>query len=142
MKPIAWINVFNDISYNKLEISEEVQEQVNFNLFLSFVQLYSLAVILNFFKALFFDRIRRKHQFIDNYIPYKIHTFFLLQTYERSCLQAKRNADNRVCIAEAEAIPLLRELLSSTDHRTQEHVVTALLSLLINESNKGTTVNA
>ncbi|RYR36451.1 hypothetical protein Ahy_A09g041412 isoform A [Arachis hypogaea] len=53
-------------------------------------------------------------------------------------LLAKRNADNRVCIAEAGAIPLLVELLSSSDPRTQEHAVTALLNLSINESNKGT----
>ncbi|KAI4339254.1 hypothetical protein MLD38_024216 [Melastoma candidum] len=57
-------------------------------------------------------------------------------------LLAKRNADNRVCIAEAGAIPLLVELLSSPDLRTQEHAVTALLNLSINESNKGTIVNA
>jgi len=57
-------------------------------------------------------------------------------------LQAKRNAENRVCIAEAKAIPLLIKLLSSMDPRTQEHVVTALLSLSINENNKGTIVNA
>ncbi|XP_044460657.1 U-box domain-containing protein 14 [Mangifera indica] len=57
-------------------------------------------------------------------------------------LLAKRNADNRVCIAEAGAIPLLVELLSSTDPRTQEHAVTALLNLSINDTNKGTIVNA
>lgn len=57
-------------------------------------------------------------------------------------LLAKRNADNRVCIAEAGAIPLLVELLSSTDHRTQEHAVTALLNLSINEANKVSIVNA
>ncbi|OVA06967.1 Armadillo [Macleaya cordata] len=57
-------------------------------------------------------------------------------------LLAKRNADNRVCIAEAGAIPLLVELLSSPDPRTQEHAVTALLNLSINETNKGNIVNA
>lgn len=57
-------------------------------------------------------------------------------------LLAKRNADNRVCIAEAGAIPLLVELLSSPDPRTQEHAVTALLNLSINETNKGSIVNA
>ncbi|KAM7532364.1 hypothetical protein LguiB_035774 [Lonicera macranthoides] len=57
-------------------------------------------------------------------------------------LLAKRNADNRVCIAEAGAIPLLVELLASTDPRTQEHAVTALLNLSINEANKGAIVNA
>ncbi|VFQ63456.1 unnamed protein product [Cuscuta campestris] len=57
-------------------------------------------------------------------------------------LLAKRNADNRVCIAGAGAIPLLVELLSSTDSRTQEHAVTALLNLSINDGNKGIIVNA
>lgn len=57
-------------------------------------------------------------------------------------LLAKRNADNRVCIAEAGAIPLLVELLSSPDLRTQEHAVTALLNLSINAANKGSIVNA
>lgn len=57
-------------------------------------------------------------------------------------LLAKRKADNRVCIAEAGAIPLLVELLSSPDSRTQEHAVTALLNLSINEANKGTILNA
>lgn len=57
-------------------------------------------------------------------------------------LLAKRNADNRVCIAEAGAIPLLVDLLSSSDSRTQEHAVTALLNLSINECNKGSIVNS
>ncbi|XP_021726871.1 U-box domain-containing protein 14-like [Chenopodium quinoa] len=57
-------------------------------------------------------------------------------------LLGKRNADNRVCIAEAGAIPLLVELLSSPDSRTQEHAVTALLNLSINDMNKGIIVNA
>ncbi|PIA37248.1 hypothetical protein AQUCO_03000084v1 [Aquilegia coerulea] len=57
-------------------------------------------------------------------------------------LLAKRNGDNRICIAEAGAIPLLVELLSSSDPRTQEHAVTALLNLSINETNKGSIVNA
>ncbi|GMG99424.1 hypothetical protein Nepgr_001264 [Nepenthes gracilis] len=57
-------------------------------------------------------------------------------------LLAKRNADNRVCIAEAGAIPLLIELLSSPDSRTQEHAVTALLNLSIYEMNKSIIVDA
>ncbi|KAG6491114.1 U-box domain-containing protein 12-like [Zingiber officinale] len=57
-------------------------------------------------------------------------------------LLAKRNADNRICIAEAGAIPLLIQLLSSTDPRTQEHAVTALLNLSINEDNKSLIVKA
>ncbi|CAL9074171.1 unnamed protein product [Musa textilis] len=52
-------------------------------------------------------------------------------------LLAKRNADNRISIAEAGAIPLLKQLLSSPDPRTQEHAVTALLNLSINNDNKG-----
>ncbi|CAJ2645269.1 unnamed protein product [Trifolium pratense] len=47
-----------------------------------------------------------------------------------------------VCIAEVGAMPLLVDLLSSADPRTQEHAVTALLNLSINENNKGTIVNA
>ncbi|XP_047316097.1 U-box domain-containing protein 14 [Impatiens glandulifera] len=57
-------------------------------------------------------------------------------------LLAKRNADNRVCIADAGAIPLLVELLASPDSRTQEHSVTALLNLSINDANKGAIVNS
>ncbi|KAI3951834.1 hypothetical protein MKX01_021572 [Papaver californicum] len=47
-------------------------------------------------------------------------------------LLAKRNADNRVCIADGGVIPLL-------DSR---NAVTALLNLSINETNKGNMVNA
>ncbi|KAF8403108.1 hypothetical protein HHK36_011202 [Tetracentron sinense] len=57
-------------------------------------------------------------------------------------LLAKRNADNRLCIAEAGAIPLLVELLSSPDPMTQEHAVTTLFNLSINETSKGSIVNA
>ncbi|GJR35162.1 U-box domain-containing protein 14 [Tanacetum coccineum] len=56
-------------------------------------------------------------------------------------LLAKRNTDNRICIAESGAIPLLVELLSSRDSRTQEHAVTALLNLSIHEANKGIIVS-
>ena len=55
---------------------------------------------------------------------------------------AKQNADNRVCIAEAGAIPLLVNLLSTEDSRTQEHAVTALLNLSIYEGNKRAIVRA
>ncbi|CAM9003615.1 unnamed protein product [Rhodiola kirilowii] len=55
-------------------------------------------------------------------------------------LLAKRNADNRVAIAEAGAIPLLVRLLSVPDSRIQEHAVTALLNLSIHEHNKGNIV--
>lgn len=56
-------------------------------------------------------------------------------------LLAKRNTDNRICIAEAGAIPLLVNLLSSQDSRTQEHSVTALLNLSIHEANKSLIVS-
>ncbi|KAE9463536.1 hypothetical protein C3L33_04567, partial [Rhododendron williamsianum] len=57
-------------------------------------------------------------------------------------LLAKRNADNRVAIAEAGAIPLLVGLLSIPDSRTQEHAVTALLNLSICEDNKGSIITS
>lgn len=57
-------------------------------------------------------------------------------------LLAKRNADNRVAIAEAGAIPLLVDLLSTPDSRTQEHAVTALLNLSICDDNKGNIISS
>lgn len=57
-------------------------------------------------------------------------------------LLAKRNASNRVAIADAGAIPLLVILLSTPDSRTQEHAVTALLNLSICEDNKGIIVSS
>ncbi|KAJ1257486.1 hypothetical protein BS78_10G000500 [Paspalum vaginatum] len=57
-------------------------------------------------------------------------------------LLAKRNVNNRICIAEAGAIPLLVSLLSSPDQRTQEHAVTALLNLSIHENNKASIVGS
>ncbi|KAL2630228.1 hypothetical protein R1flu_014914 [Riccia fluitans] len=55
---------------------------------------------------------------------------------------AKRNVENRICIADAGAIPLLVKLLSTPDLKTQEHAVTALLNLSINDINKGAIVQA
>ncbi|GAB4860172.1 U-box domain-containing protein 13 [Ancistrocladus abbreviatus] len=57
-------------------------------------------------------------------------------------LLAKRNADNRVAIAQAGAIPFLVRLLSTPDSRTQEHAVTALLNLSICDNNKGAIVSS
>ncbi|RDX63010.1 U-box domain-containing protein 13, partial [Mucuna pruriens] len=57
-------------------------------------------------------------------------------------LLAKRNADNRVAIAEAGAIPLLAGLLCMPDSRIQEHAVTALLNLSICENNKGSIISS
>jgi len=51
-------------------------------------------------------------------------------------LLAKCSTDNRVCIAEAGAIPLLVLLLSSQDPKAQENAVTTLLNLSIYERNK------
>lgn len=55
---------------------------------------------------------------------------------------AKQNNENRICIAEAGAIPHLVSLLSTHDSRAQEHAVTALLNLSIHEGNKGAIVQA
>eukprot|EP00897_Mesotaenium_endlicherianum_P007073 jgi/Mesen1/6394/ME000329S05558 len=55
---------------------------------------------------------------------------------------AKRSMGNRVCIAEAGVIPKLVMLLSSEDKKAQEHAVTALLNLSINDPNKGAIVAA
>uniref|UniRef100_A0A0D6R5F2 U-box domain-containing protein 12 n=1 Tax=Araucaria cunninghamii TaxID=56994 RepID=A0A0D6R5F2_ARACU len=51
-------------------------------------------------------------------------------------LLAKCGMDNRACIAEAGAVPLLLPLLSSDDPKSQENAVTALLNLSIYEANK------
>ncbi|KAJ6726885.1 U BOX DOMAIN-CONTAINING [Salix purpurea] len=51
-------------------------------------------------------------------------------------LLAKTGMDNRRIIVEAGAIPFLVTLLSSTDPRTQENAVTALLNLSIFDNNK------
>ncbi|KAL4561504.1 hypothetical protein LXL04_033671 [Taraxacum kok-saghyz] len=57
-------------------------------------------------------------------------------------LLAKRNNDNRVAIAQAGVIPLLAQLLTSPDSRTQEHAVTAILNLSFFEDNKSSIVSA
>ncbi|KAL4561501.1 hypothetical protein LXL04_033668 [Taraxacum kok-saghyz] len=57
-------------------------------------------------------------------------------------LLSKRNDDNRVAIAKAGVIPLISQLLTSPDSRTQEHAVTAILNLLIFEDNKSSIVSA
>lgn len=50
---------------------------------------------------------------------------------------AKNGKENRACIAEAGAIPLLRRLLSSQNEVAQENSVTAILNLSIHDKNKG-----
>ncbi|KAJ4973728.1 hypothetical protein NE237_006902 [Protea cynaroides] len=49
---------------------------------------------------------------------------------------SKRSTENRILIAEAGAIPLLVNLLTTEDKRTQENVVTSILNLSIYENNK------
>lgn len=51
------------------------------------------------------------------------------------CL-AKMNSENRLCIAKHGGIPLLASLLRSTDKMTQEHAITALMNLSLQESNR------
>ncbi|EXC06053.1 U-box domain-containing protein 11 [Morus notabilis] len=50
---------------------------------------------------------------------------------------SKRSTDNRILIAEAGAIPILVNLLTSDDVLTQENAVTSILNLSIYEDNKG-----
>lgn len=57
-------------------------------------------------------------------------------------LLAKCGTDNRMCIAEAGAIPCLVALLSSKDPKTQENAVTALLNLSIYDNNKALIIDA
>uniref|UniRef100_A0A0D6QWD0 RING-type E3 ubiquitin transferase n=1 Tax=Araucaria cunninghamii TaxID=56994 RepID=A0A0D6QWD0_ARACU len=57
-------------------------------------------------------------------------------------LLAKCGMDNRACIAEAGAIPLLVPLLASEDAKTQENAVTALLNLSIFHNNKALIMEA
>ncbi|GAB2279612.1 U-box domain-containing protein 4, variant 4 [Dionaea muscipula] len=57
-------------------------------------------------------------------------------------LLAKHNMDNRIVIADCGAINLLVNLLHSTDPKTQENAVTALLNLSINDNNKTAIANS
>ncbi|KAJ6821112.1 U-box domain-containing protein 4-like [Iris pallida] len=57
-------------------------------------------------------------------------------------LLARHNMDNRIVIANCGAINLLVGLLHSTDAKTQENAVTALLNLSINDNNKAAIANA
>ncbi|PON78732.1 Beta-catenin [Parasponia andersonii] len=50
---------------------------------------------------------------------------------------SKRSTDNRILLAEAGAIPILVNLLTSDDVTTQENAVTSILNLSIYENNKG-----
>ncbi|KAA8532584.1 hypothetical protein F0562_032600 [Nyssa sinensis] len=50
---------------------------------------------------------------------------------------SKRSTDNRILIAEAGAIPVLVNLLTTEDSLTQENAVTSILNLSIHENSKG-----
>ncbi|XP_071686340.1 U-box domain-containing protein 10-like [Rutidosis leptorrhynchoides] len=50
---------------------------------------------------------------------------------------SKRSTDNRILLAEAGAIPILVNLLTSEDNIIQENAVTSILNLSIYENNKG-----
>ncbi|KAI3729356.1 hypothetical protein L6452_18012 [Arctium lappa] len=50
---------------------------------------------------------------------------------------SKRSTNNRILIAEAGAIPILIDLLTSEDNIIQEHAVTSILNLSIYENNRG-----
>ncbi|PIN05690.1 Ubiquitin--protein ligase [Handroanthus impetiginosus] len=58
------------------------------------------------------------------------------EAVEKIRLLSKESPENRSLIASAGGIPLLVHLLSYPDSRIQEHAVTALLNLSIDESNK------
>nr|GLL30484.1 U-box domain-containing protein 15 [Ipomoea trifida] len=55
---------------------------------------------------------------------------------EKIRLLSKGSSENRISIASCGAIPPLVQLLSYPDSRIQEHAVTALLNLSLDESNK------
>ncbi|KAL5659815.1 hypothetical protein ACJX0J_026940, partial [Zea mays] len=55
---------------------------------------------------------------------------------------AKHNMENRIVIANCGAVNVLVGLLHSPDAKTQEHAVTALLNLSINDNNKIAIANA
>ncbi|XP_009785565.1 U-box domain-containing protein 11 [Nicotiana tabacum] len=50
---------------------------------------------------------------------------------------SKRSTDNRILLAEAGAIPVLVNLLTSEDSQIQDNAVTSILNLSIFDSNKG-----
>lgn len=50
---------------------------------------------------------------------------------------SKRSTDNRILLAEAGAIPILVNLLTSEDGQIQDNAVTSILNLSIFENNKG-----
>ncbi|KAH6832128.1 ARM repeat superfamily protein [Perilla frutescens var. hirtella] len=50
---------------------------------------------------------------------------------------SKRSTDNRILLAEAGAIPILVNLLTSEDSQIQDNAVTSILNLSIYENNKG-----
>ncbi|XP_050228616.1 U-box domain-containing protein 15 [Mercurialis annua] len=58
------------------------------------------------------------------------------KTVAKIRLLSKENPENRIAIANSGAIPPLVQILSYPDSKIQEHAVTALLNLSIDETNK------
>ncbi|CAL0303288.1 unnamed protein product [Lupinus luteus] len=65
-----------------------------------------------------------------------IHLEEQRKAVEKIRLMSKENAENRVLVAENGGIPPLVQLLFYPDSKIQEHAVTALLNLSIDEGNK------
>ncbi|XP_014496821.1 U-box domain-containing protein 15 [Vigna radiata var. radiata] len=65
-----------------------------------------------------------------------IHLEEQRKAVEKIRMVSKENAENRVLVAECGGIPPLVQLLSYPDSKIQEHAVTALLNLSIDEGNK------
>jgi len=65
-----------------------------------------------------------------------IHLEEQRKAVEKIRMLSKENAENRVLVAERGGIPPLVQLLSYPDSKIQEHAVTALLNLSIDEGNK------
>ncbi|KAJ7947663.1 RING-type E3 ubiquitin transferase [Quillaja saponaria] len=153
----AWLDqALSGISYDKLDISDEVKEQT-----------YELSSIEKWLEE-GHGTCPKTQQRLSNTVltpnfvlrsliaqcceangiePPKQPSSSGLNKSASACSPAERNkieinADNRVAIAEAGAIPLLVGLLSTPDSHTQEHAVTALLNLSICENNKGSNVSS
>ncbi|KAK7374312.1 hypothetical protein VNO80_07740 [Phaseolus coccineus] len=65
-----------------------------------------------------------------------IHLEEQRKAVEKIRMLSKENAENRVLVADRGGIPPLVQLLSYPDSKIQEHAVTALLNLSIDEGNK------
>ncbi|XP_024392890.1 U-box domain-containing protein 1 [Physcomitrium patens] len=99
-------------------------------------------------------RVQRIHNSGGNLEATKLAVTFLVQKLAtgNECIQkqvvrelrllSKSGEENRICIAEAGAIPHLLPLLSSSDVKTQEHTITTVLNLSTVEDNRRVIVAA